>query len=85
MKPFEPKGLAPGMLALAEAGRAYLVWAPRGGPISLDLSDRAETFSACWLDARTGRTLTTIPVRSGRAAELRPPAGGPAVLWLTRT
>jgi hypothetical protein len=85
MKPFEPKGLPDGALALADPGRDYLVWAPAGGPVALDLSDRTESFSAGWVDPKTGNgTVTGTPVRGGRVAELRPPAGGPAVLWLTR-
>jgi hypothetical protein len=85
MKPFEPKGLPKGALALADPGRDYLVWSPAGGPVALDLSDRAETFAAGWVDPKTGKVRAAeTPVRGGRVAELRPPAGGPAVLWLTR-
>jgi hypothetical protein len=85
MRPFEPKGLARGALALADPGRDYLVWAPAGGPITLDLSDRTESFTAGWVSPRTGKvTAAPTPVRGGRVAELRPPADGPAVLWLTR-
>jgi hypothetical protein len=85
MKPFAPKGLAGSMLALADPGRDYLVWAPAGGAVALDLSDRAESFAAGWVDPKTGKLTTAAePVRGGRVLELRPPAGGPAVLWLTR-
>jgi hypothetical protein len=85
MRPFEPEGLSPGMLALADPGRDYLVWAPAGGPVALDLSDRAETFAAGWADPKTGKVApAAAPVRGGRVTELRPPAAGPAVLWLTR-
>jgi hypothetical protein len=84
MRPFEPKGLARGALALADPGRDYLVWAPAGGPVTLDLSDRAESFAAGWVSPRTGKVTAAAAVRGGRVAELRPPAGGPAVLWLTR-
>jgi hypothetical protein len=85
MTPFAPKELAGGMLALADPGRDYLVWAPAGGAIALDLSDRAESFTANWVDPKSGKVAAAAePVRGGRVAELRPPAGGAAVLWLTR-
>ena len=85
MRPFEPKGLPEGALALADPGRDYLVWAPAGGAVSLDLSNRTEVFAAGWVDPKTGSvTPTDAPVRGGRRIEVRPPAGGPAVLWLSR-
>jgi hypothetical protein len=85
MKPFEPKGLPRGALALADPGRDYLVWSPAGGPVTLDLSDRSETFTVRWIDPRSGKAEDgETPVRGGRVAELRPPTGGPTVLWLTR-
>lgn len=85
MKPFEPKGLASGMFALADPGRDYLVWAPAGGPVCLELSDRSETFAAAWLDPKTGKEkVAEAPVRGGRVVELLPPSAGSAVLWLTR-
>jgi hypothetical protein len=85
MKPFEPKGLPRGALALADPGRAYLVWSPGGGLIALDLSGQTETFTAGWVDLKTGQVKAAgDPIRGGRAVEFRPPAGGPAVLWLER-
>jgi hypothetical protein len=85
MKPFEPKGLPQGALALAHPGREYLVWSPAGGPLALDLSDRTETFKAVWVDPGTGKVKSDgTPIRGGQVARLRPPADGPAVLWLSR-
>jgi hypothetical protein len=85
MKPIEPKGLPKGALALADPGRDYLVWSPAGGAVTLDLSDRTETFAARWVDRKTGKVKAAeAPVRGGRVAELSPPTDGPAVLWLTR-
>jgi hypothetical protein len=85
MTPFEAKGLPAGALALADPGRDYLVWAPAGGPVALDLSGHDGPFAAAWADPKTGRlTAAPTPVRGGRPVELRPPASGPAVLWLSR-
>jgi hypothetical protein len=85
MKPFGSKGLPGGALALADAGRDYLVWAPAGGAITLDLSDQAGPFTAAWVDPKTGKAAPEAElVRGGRAIEFRPPAQGATVLWLTR-
>ena len=85
MKPFAPKGLADGHFALADAGRDYLVFAPTGGPITLDLADRPETFAAAWVNPKTGAAATpAAEIRGGQVATLRTPGTGPAVLWLTK-
>jgi hypothetical protein len=85
LKPFEPKGLPKGAFALADPGRDYLVRAPGGEPVRLDLSDRSETFAAIWIDPKTGKGLAAdAPVRGGAVVEVRAPANGPALLWLTR-
>jgi hypothetical protein len=84
MTPFAPAGLMKDALALADPGRDYFVWAP-AGPVALDLSDRTERFTVNWLDPRTGKaTAADRSVRGGRTVELRPPAGGPVIVWLTR-
>jgi hypothetical protein len=84
MKPFAPDGLAKGALALADPGRDYFVWAP-GGSVTLDLSDRTETFTVNWVDIKTGKITTADKsVRGGQTVDLRPPADGTAVVWLTR-
>jgi hypothetical protein len=83
LKPFESKALAKGQYALAEPGGRYLVYSA-GGPVRLDLSDRGGAFAVGWADPRTGKvSAADAPARGGRVIELRPPAAGPAVLWLT--
>src|SRR5262249_54403137 len=75
MKPFEPKGLTGGLLALADPGRDYLVWAAKGGLISLDLSHPTETFAAGWGDVKTGTVPAPPDPGSGRPGDRTPPAG----------
>lgn len=85
MKPFAAAGLPEGALALANPGREYLVWLPSGGPITLDLSGHDGPFAAGWVGPKTGtRTAAPDAVRGGRSVELKPPSGGPVVLWLSR-
>jgi hypothetical protein len=73
-----------GAFAVADPGRDYLVWSPAGGAVTLDLTDRAGPFAARWLEPKTGKPKVESEVRGGGVIELRPPGGGPAVLWLAR-
>jgi hypothetical protein len=85
MGPFQPKGLPGGALALADPGRDYLVWAPVAGPITLDLSDREETFAAYRIDTRTGEARQPGEVvRGGKTVEIPVPGSGMCLVWLTR-
>jgi hypothetical protein len=85
MKPFEPSGLGEGQLALSEPGRHYLVYAPAGGKVRLDLSEESEGFEVRRLDPRTNRINEAVEeVRGGKVLEFTPPGSGPWVLWLSR-
>lgn len=55
MQPFA--GVKDPCLALAEEGRVYVVFAPRGGKVSLDLSSARGQFAARWFNPRTGEYL----------------------------
>jgi hypothetical protein len=80
MRPFDVTG----GFALADPGRDYLVWLPAGGPVALDLTGHAGSFTVARVDPKTGkRTLLEDTIHGGRVVELRP-AAGPAVLWLAR-
>jgi hypothetical protein len=82
MNLFEAKGLPAGAYAVADPGRDYVVWSPAGGTVALDLP--GERFACRWIDPKTGTAPAPSPVRGGPGTRLTPPAGGPAVLWLTR-
>jgi hypothetical protein len=86
MKPFElDVPVAEGQWALAEARRQYLVYASSGGKVRLDLSETPGTFSACWIDPRTGASVKNEDAIKGRkVVELTAGATSPRVLWLSR-
>jgi hypothetical protein len=70
---------------LTDPGRDYLVYAPNGGEISLDLTDQAESFIARWVDPRAGRAAgPETPVIGGKTFTITPSHSGPALLWVTR-
>jgi hypothetical protein len=86
MKPLEPAGgLAEGQWALAEPGRNYLVYSSTGGKVRLDLSGTRETYTAHWIDPRTG-DLTGVndTIRGGKVLDFPAPRAAARVLWLAR-
>jgi hypothetical protein len=74
-----------GFLTLVNPGHDYLAFAPSGGPVAIDLSGRAESFSVRWLNLRTGEAGAPVEsLAGGKAVTLQPPGHGAAALWLTR-
>ncbi|MHC4739289.1 MAG: DUF5060 domain-containing protein [Planctomycetota bacterium] len=58
---------------LAQPGRRYTVYAPKGGMVKLDLSRAKGTFSARWLDPRLGGFSQSITIRGGKWANFETP------------
>lgn len=86
MRPWEGKGLPSGAIAIADPGRDYLVWAPAGGPISIELHDPPKRVQAHWVNPKSGKlAAATVSVAERRTIELSPPGAGQAVLWLSAT
>ena len=50
---------------LAELGEQYLVYAPEGGKVELDLARYKGEFDANWLDPRNGSWTPLDPVQGG--------------------
>ncbi|MEW6581961.1 MAG: putative collagen-binding domain-containing protein, partial [Actinomycetota bacterium] len=69
-------------LADAGPGGSYLVYAPGGGDVTVDLSATPGPLRATWIDPRTGAPRAGGEVTGGRAVTLAPPAAGDAVLIL---
>jgi hypothetical protein len=69
----------------SKPGEVYLVYLPRGGKASLNLSGVQGEFRIRWLNPRTGGALQDGPVRSvsaGASVDIGPPLGGDAEDWL---
>jgi hypothetical protein len=85
MRPFEPATpLADDQWALAEPGTGYLAYSMNQPTIRLDLTNDAVRFLVSWIDPVLGRADGDGEVEGGAVRELRSPAGGRRVLWLTR-
>lgn len=69
-------------------GAEYLVYAPSGGPFTVDLSamPNSRSLTAEWFNPATGATIAGAPVQAGSSAQsFTPPFGGDAVLYLVDT
>lgn len=85
MKSIDSKEHSGDTFVVADAGRDYLAWIPRGGSVRLDLTKQDGSFAAGWIDLATGKVRPTdSAVAGGRVAEMRPPTDGSSLLWLTR-
>jgi hypothetical protein len=86
MLPYEPENaLGEGVLALADPGNDYLLYARGGGPIAIDLTGAGGTFTAQWIDPSSGATYTPeTPVAGGGPIALDPPRGSMRLVWLTK-
>ena len=71
-------------LCLAETSVNYLVHAAHGSPIILDLTHAEGTFTAHWIDHRTGQVVGTSSILGGGVTSLQRNNTRPAVVWLTR-
>jgi hypothetical protein len=71
-------------VALAETGRIYVIYLPRGGEVSVDLTGVAEAFTATWFNPRLGRVGESIQVQGGVPRKFMAPDGADWVLQLKR-
>lgn len=70
-------------LATSNPARAeLLVYAPAGGPFSVDLAGRAGRFAVEWMNAATGVKTVGPAVNGGATTPFTPPFDGDAVLYL---
>ena len=70
------------------AGAEYLVYAPAGGPFTVDLSamPSSRTLAVEWFNPATGTTITQGPIAAGSSSQsFTPPFSGDAVLYLVDT
>jgi len=67
---------------LAEPGVSYVVFAPDGGDIEVDLTDARAMCNVEWLEVATGKMTRAEPVTGGTKKSFRADFNGPAVLFL---
>jgi len=73
-------------LAHASASKGeYLVYAPDGGNITVDLSATPGKLKGEWFNPTKGTSADAGSIDGGATRELKAPFGGDAVLWLKKT
>ena len=70
---------------LAEPGRQYIVYAPSGGEVTVNLTNAKGKFKAGWVHPIEGTTKSVGIVEGGTLRTLKPPFEGDAVLLLLST
>jgi hypothetical protein len=73
---------------LGEPVTVYLVYALRGGPVTIDLSDAAGTYRTRWFDPRTGslrEDVSSPQVKGGGVVTLTAPGNEDWILWLAES
>lgn len=68
---------------LAEPGKQYLIYAPRGGAVKIDLSGTTKIFEAKWLDPRLGGYSDFSQIDGGAIRVLNAPTAADWVLVIT--
>lgn len=81
MQPFD-KVTGAEAVALAEAGRVYVVYLPFGGVVSVDLSAATGPLTAQWFNPRDGRTDVPFTVTTAGFHTFQAPDTQDWVLWL---
>jgi hypothetical protein len=77
-------GLSSTRYCLAEPSVSYVVFAPDGGDIEVDLTNVNERFQVAWQEPGTPKTAQGEPVTGGANRQFRVPFDGAAVLYLQR-
>jgi hypothetical protein len=71
-------------ICLARPGNEYVVYAPSGGEVTVDLSAATGALTVEWFNPRTGEAMRDGTVAGGATRSLRAPFEGDAVLHLRR-
>lgn len=69
---------------LAERAKSYIVFAPEGGEIEVDLTEAKSQMDVEWQEVATGAITRAEPVTGGAKGTLHAPFKGAAVLFLQK-
>jgi hypothetical protein len=67
---------------LAEPGVSYVILAPEGGEVEINLTDTKATFTVEWHEVNSGKVSEVGPLSGGSKQLMKPSFEGPAVLFL---
>ena len=74
--------LASSGYCLASPGREYMVYAPKGGDVTVNLTAAKGALRAEWLRPVSGEAAATLTVQGGRRHTIGAPFPGPSVLYI---
>ncbi|MDD4271113.1 MAG: putative collagen-binding domain-containing protein, partial [Thermoguttaceae bacterium] len=67
----------------AEKAAEYLIYAPQGGPLTVDLSATPGKLAVEWSNPTSGEAIAGRPVTGGAKRTLKAPFEGEAVVYLS--
>ena len=70
---------------LAEPGKVYVVYLPRGGDVTVDLSAAHAPLTARWFNPHDGLAGEPFPVTAGKSGSFQAPEAQDRVLQLRGT
>ena len=71
--------------SLAEPGKVYVVYLPRGGDVTVDLSAAHAPLTAQWFNPHDGLAGEPFPVTAGKSRRFQAPDAQDWVLQLRET
>jgi hypothetical protein len=85
MQPVDTPGMPAGQWTLGNARKGFIMYSRSSASIRLDLETTKGPLTAYWIDPRSGSLLHRQRLDGATGGtELRSPASGPAVVWVTR-
>jgi hypothetical protein len=76
-------GKVAGLYALANAGKAYILYSESNTTIPLDLTGVAGSFTVRWINPRSGKLLQQEEkIQGGQLLQLQAPQQGAVIAWL---
>ena len=69
-------------ICLAQTGARYLVYAPSGGSMTLNLTAAPAALQSRWLNPRTGSLAAPVPVQGGAVRSFTAPDANDWVLYV---
>jgi hypothetical protein len=82
---FPSTALASTGWCLADADDAYLVYAPSGGPVTLNLASASGVFEVEWFNPGTGQITSAPDASGGGSRTFNPPFSGSSVLFVAKS
>ena len=84
MQPFNSSEDNKGQWALTNKEHEFVIYNNGLNTLQSPLEEVSGTFKIHWIDTKTGKITSEEKIKGGKKTELKQPAQGPVVLWISR-